>query len=141
MTKSPAKIEIKLPAIADYIQVARLAISGVSARMDFTIEEIEDIKIALSEACTNVVKHAYPEKDGNIFLTMIVAPENLEIIIKDEGVGFIPGQKINTEPKVGEDQFGLGLGLAFIKSLMTTHEIISEPGKGTVIKMTKQKKG
>ena len=52
-------VKLTVPAVSDYIAVVRLAIAGVAARMNFSVDEIEDIKVAVSEACTNVVRHAY----------------------------------------------------------------------------------
>ena len=63
------KLTFQIPAKSDYVGVIRLAVSGIASRMEFTIEKIEDIKIAVSEACTNVVLYAY-ENDENAGITV-----------------------------------------------------------------------
>ncbi len=127
----------------EFVGVVRLAISGVAARLNFTIDEIEDIKISVSEACTNVIQHAYgsssnPETDI-IEIKAYIVGESLEIIVKDFGKGFdlsiigTPEQR-----KKSEEKMGLGLGLTFIKSLMDDTNFESIEGKGTTIQMKKK---
>ena len=64
MSNEPVKVELSIPSISEYVGVARLAVAGVASRLKFTHEEIEDIKIAVSEACTNAVQYAYGEGTG-----------------------------------------------------------------------------
>lgn len=135
------EIKLTIPAVSDYVAVARLAVSGVAARMNFSIDEIDDLKVAVSEACNNVVQHAFDET-GTIDLTFRVHPHLLEIIVKDFGKGFdvanIKSKKHDGVSETDSDtQFGLGLGLTFIKSLMDTSEVTSVLGSGTTVSMTK----
>ena len=135
-------LNFDLPAAAEYVVVARLAISGVASRMDFTIEEIEDIKIAVSEACTNCVQHAYlnQPQEGRISMRCDVYEDKLHIAVSDTGKGFDPailGSEIQRENS--ETNLGLGLGLTFVKSLMDESDFQSEAGKGTTISMAKYK--
>ena len=142
MTKK-LEISLQIPALAEFVGVARLAISGVAARMNFTIDEIEDIKISISEACTNVIQHAYeenldPQKDI-IDIKIYVDGDQLEIIVKDFGKGFdvsIVGTA--EQKKKSTEKMGLGLGLTFIQSLMDHADFQSSEGKGTTIQMKKQ---
>jgi len=132
-------VKVEIPALSEYVAVIRLAISGVATRMHFNIEEIEDIKIAVSEACTNVVQHAYPHQtDGKINLVATLSDEKLDIAISDSGKGFDAKNPVSDKQDGSNGvNFGLGLGLTFIRSLMDSSEIISEPNKGTTIRMTK----
>ena len=142
MADQPLEIKMTIPAASEYVGVIRLAISGIATRMNFTIEEIEDIKISISEACTNAIQHAYGENpdatNAHIDVKAIVHKDKLEIIVNDYGKGFdlnILGteeQKRNSREKLG-----LGLGLTFIKSLMDDAEFTSIEGQGTVIRMVK----
>ena len=127
-------LEFKIPAKSDYVGVIRLAVSGIASRLQFSIEKIEDIKIALSEACTNVVLYAYSEhEEGFIHVTCTAYSDKLDITIKDTGIGF------NTDQvKKEKESTSLGLGLTFIKNLMDSVDIQSELGSGTTITMTKQ---
>ncbi len=135
----PVQIEMSIPCISEFVGIVRLAVSGIATRMNFNVEDIEDIKIAVSEACTNSVQYAY-EKDSSkrIFITCNMYSDKLEIIVKDEGKGFdvtksIPHRIDEPEP----DRLGLGLGITFIKSLMDDADIQSVIGQGTTVTMLK----
>jgi serine/threonine-protein kinase RsbW len=131
----PIQIDLSLPAIADFVAVARLTVSGVATRMNFTIDDIEDIKIAVSEACTNSIKHAYENSgEGKLDLKYVIDGTSLEITITDYGKGFDPD---NIAKNRDVNDLGLGLGITFVKSLMDKTEIVSKIGSGTTIKMTK----
>ena len=133
---------MRIPCSAEFIGVVRLAVSGIASRMNFTIEEIEDIKISISEACTNAIQHAFenpdPEKDF-IQIVVTMSDDSLDIEVSDFGRGFdlaILGTEEQKERS--REKLGLGLGLTFIKSLMDSTDFSSEPGKGTTIKMSKK---
>ena len=142
MTKK-LEISLVIPASAEFVGVARLAISGVASRMNFSIDEIEDIKISISEACTTVIQHAYGEnvdpQKHVIDIKVFIVGSELEIVVKDFGHGFdvsIVGTR--EQKKKSEERMGLGLGLTFIKSLMDYSDFQSKQGEGTVIQMKKQ---
>ncbi|MGE4170451.1 MAG: ATP-binding protein [Candidatus Margulisiibacteriota bacterium] len=131
-------IHLTIPAMSDYVGVVRLALSGLASRMNFTVEEIEDIKIAVSEACTNAVQHAYEAHEGRIDIDCYCHEDRLEIVVKDQGKGFNMSSLGTPEQKqASEEKLGLGLGLAFIQSLMSEASIESEPGKGTTVRISK----
>jgi serine/threonine-protein kinase RsbW len=139
MSTSQHTIELKIPASSEFISIVRLALSGVANRLEFTVEAIEDIKIALSEACTNVIQHAFhdPEKEC-IYVTFKLDEGSLEMTVKDTGKGFSPGDKAVDKSNPEQDgKFGLGLGLVFIRTLMDEVVLDSEIGKGTLIRMKK----
>ncbi len=137
MTQMPV-VQLSIPAQADFVAVARLTISGVAARMNFTIDDIEDIKVAVSEACTNAVQHAYQGGDGQIVIDAVMHDGLLEILVSDSGKGFDTENIVSSKQDGANDAlFGLGLGLTFIKSLMDTCDVSSSPA-GTVVKMTKR---
>jgi serine/threonine-protein kinase RsbW len=134
------KVSITIPSSSEYVGVVRLAISGIATRMNFTVEEIEDIKIAISEACTNAVQHAYPDTVGRINISSTIDNDKLTIEVSDHGVGFdtrILGSKEQREKS--EKKLGLGLGLTFIKNLMDEANVQSTLGQGTTIRMMKQR--
>jgi len=133
-------IIVNLPATSEYVSIARLSISGIASRLNFTVEDIEDIKIAVSEACTNAVQHAYENhaKTGRIEVKISTDEEKLEISVRDFGSGFNIGILGTEEQKKrSEEKLGLGLGLTFIKNLMDEVEIQTIPNEGTCIRMTK----
>ena len=136
---NPKLVTMTLPSSSEFVAIARLTVSGIAARMNFPIEMIEDLKVSLSEACTNVIQHAYSSTlTGEIFIKFQMHSDKLEIFIEDHGKGFDP--KVAVSPKQNNEtieSFGLGLGLTFIKSLMDEAEVTSVIGKGTVVRMVK----
>jgi serine/threonine-protein kinase RsbW len=140
----PENVEFSIPCMSDYVGVVRLAVSGLATRMNFSIEEIEDIKIAVSEACTNSAQYAFESPESErVQITFNLFKDKLEIIVKDTGCGFdvndlerIPIDERNLDD-VDELVPRLGLGLTFIKSLMDEMELTSEPGQGTTVRMAK----
>jgi serine/threonine-protein kinase RsbW len=136
---APEVIDLSIPCLADYVSVVRLSVSGVAARLNFTINDIEDIKIAVSEACTNAVQHAYPDRDdGRIEISYLMHKDKLEIIVKDHGKGFDPKNASSFKTNEGHvNKFGLGLGITFIKTLMDEATVDSSAGKGTTVTMIK----
>lgn len=140
MSKVADRIAVSLPADVKYISVARLVTAGVAARADLSIEAIEDLKIAISEACTNVTEHAFGDDAEagahHIKLAFYVSDKELTVEVEDEGCGFDPKHL----PPVAEKPFaeGAGLGLYLIGELMDDVKIESAPGSGTKIVMTKR---
>jgi len=141
-------ITMNIPAASEFVGVVRLAVSGIATRMNFPIADIEDIKIAISEACTNCVQHAYEEPEkGQIHITCNMYDTELEILVEDYGKGFdadqlpqgpreVPDHPPSSDPNA--EKIGLGLGVMFIKSLMDDADIQSEKGKGTQVRMVKR---
>ena len=136
----PLSMDMVFDAKSEFVGIVRLAVSGIASRMSFSVEEIEDIKIAISEACTNAIHHAYKAvDDAKVTINILVYPDQLEIFVKDDGVGFdtsiigTPKQQENSEANMS-----LGLGLTFVESLMDETEFNSTIGKGSVIRMIKK---
>ena len=118
---------------------ARSAVACFAAQMDPTLEELGDIRTAVSEAVTNCIVHAYPEKIGNITLRCRILKDNvLDILVKDRGIG-IPDLEQARRPAFttgGNDRSGMGITI--MESFMTTLEIRSRPGKGTTVHMRRK---
>lgn len=125
-------VNLSLPSKPEYVSVARLTASFVANKMGFDIEAIEDIKLAVGEACNNAVLHAGTSISYNLEFTQ--NSEMLVIEIKDFGDGF--NTNSYSEPKLDEPQEN-GLGLFIIKSLMDNVSIESKQGEGTKIVMSK----
>ena len=118
---------------------ARSAVACFAAQMDPTLEELGDIRTAVSEAVTNCIVHAYPEKLGNITLRCRILKDNvLDIVVKDKGVG-IPDLEQARRPSFttgGNDRSGMGFTI--MESFMTNLDISSKPGKGTTVHMRRK---
>lgn len=128
-------IKLTLPCKPEYVMVARMAISAIANKMEFDIEEIDDLKVAVGEACNNAILHGGGE-DKSYELRMNIQEDCLQIEVEDNGKGFDIEECKNPDlcnPKVG------GLGIFIIKTLMDKVDVVSEDGKGTTIIMVKNK--
>ena len=118
---------------------ARSAVACFAAQMDPTLEELGDIRTAVSEAVTNCIVHAYPDKLGTITLRCRILKDNvLDIVIKDKGVG-IPDVEQARRPSFttgGAERSGMGFTI--MESFMTTLEITSIEGRGTSVHMRRK---
>ena len=132
-------MHLEFPSRSANEAFARSAVAAFAAQMDPTLEELGDIKTAVSEAVTNCIVHAYPEKLGNITLRCRILKDNvLDIVIKDKGVG-IPDVDQARRPAYttgGADRSGMGFTI--MESFMTSFEIKSAPGKGTTVHMRRR---
>lgn len=134
-------IEMKFPAKPEYVGVIRLCISGIANRMGFTFEDIEDLKISVSEAVTNVVNHAYGEHDnGEVTLGFGVYESRLEVMVADHGGSFNLNEvKAKIGPYDNEESIENlregGFGLFLINTLMDKVEINNN--SGVIVLMTK----
>ena len=118
---------------------ARSAVACFAAQMDPTLEELGDIRTAVSEAVTNCIVHAYPNELGTITLRCRILKDNvLDIVVKDRGVGIadIEQARRPTYTTGGADRSGMGFTI--MESFMTSLEISSKPGKGTVVHMRRK---
>ena len=118
---------------------ARSAVACFAAQMDPTLEELGDIRTAVSEAVTNCIVHAYPNDLGMIILRCRILKDNvLDIVVKDRGVG-IPDVEQARRPAYttgGGDRSGMGFTI--MESFMSSLEITSSPGKGTTVHMRRK---
>ena len=134
-------LEMKIPAKTEYIAVVRLTVSGIANRMGFHYDDIEDIKVAVSEACTNAVEHGYDSsEDGYVTIGFGVYPDRLDVMVLDRGQSFNMEEvrqnlgPVDSDVSVEQLNEG-GLGLFLIESLMDKVEINGD--SGVVVMMTK----
>lgn len=144
MSKVADRIEMNVPAKAEYVGVVRLTASGVANRLGYSYDDIEDIKLAVAEACTNVVNHAYEKADDevshDIHLKFSVYEDRMEFVIADQGGAVdLDELKKNRGPlnasQAIEDMKEGGLGLFLIETLMD--EVDIQGDTGVIITMTK----
>ena len=130
---------LEFPSKSSNEAFARSAVSCFAAQMDPTIEELGDIRTAVSEAVTNAIVHGYPNGLGTITLRCRILKDNvLDIVIKDKGVG-IPDVDQARRPAYttgGADRSGMGFTI--MESFMSDLEISSRPGKGTTVHMRRR---
>ena len=135
---SENKFKLSFPSKSINESFARMAVSAFCMQFDPTIEQINDIKTAVSEAVTNCVVHAYPDQIGTIYITADIKENTLIISVKDKGVG-ISDVKKAMEPMFTTDTHNerAGLGFAVMQAFMDKVKVFSNPGKGTRVVMTK----
>ena len=118
---------------------ARSAVACFAAQMDPTLEELGDIRTAVSEAVTNCIVHAYPDAYGTIFLRCRILKDNvLDIVIKDKGVGIADIEQAKKPMYTTGGTERSGMGFTIMESFMTSLEITSEEGKGTTVHMRRK---
>ena len=100
MNAEVQRITLNLPATAEYVDIVRLNLYGVASKMGFSYEDIEDMKVAVSEACNNSVLYAYSHEGGMVEVVFEVDGEQLAITVKDEGSSFE-----NVNPAVSRSDF------------------------------------
>lgn len=118
------------------VGLARITAATFASELDFTLNEIEEIKVAVSEAVTNCIIHGYPNKEDKIEMKMKIEEDELTIIVTDYGVG-IPDIEAVLEPSFSTKDKHMGLGLAFIDSFMDDFDLESEENGGTIVTMKK----
>ncbi|WMT82526.1 MULTISPECIES: ATP-binding protein [Terrisporobacter] len=124
-------IKMEITANPEYVSIIRLTTSGIANKVGFCIDDIEDLKVAISEACTNAIKHSSEDR-FTIIYSMIENGLTIEII--DNGKGY--DRSSVSEPDI-DNLKESGMGLFIIESLMDEVIVESQEGKGTSIKMTK----
>ncbi len=133
------KFSMQLLSRSSNESFARVAVSAFVTQLDPTIEEINDIKTAVSEAVTNCIVHAYKNEIGNIYIQVRILECNVvEIKIRDKGCG-IPNVAQAMEPlytTAGGER--AGLGFAVMQSFMDNLRVVSKVGKGTTVTMKKR---
>ena len=118
---------------------ARSAVACFAAQMDPTMEELGDIRTAVSEAVTNCIVHAYPEKLGNITLRCRILKDNiLDIVVNDKGIGISDLEQARRPSFTTGGIDRSGMGFTIMESFMTNLEISSKPGKGTTVHMRRK---
>lgn len=125
---------------AEYMSVIRLTTSALASKVGFDIEEIDDIKVSIGEACNNIIKHGLDDDKGSFNIEYSVYKDKLTISVKDNGSGFDTSEI--KDPKIGSNVEKIdesGLGIFIIKSLMDEVVINSDEEHGTEIIMTKIK--
>ena len=132
-------MSLEFPSKSANEAFARSAVACFAAQMDPTLDELGDIRTAVSEAVTNCIVHAYPNSMGTITLRCRILKDNvLDIVIKDKGVG-IPDLELARRPAYttgGADRSGMGFTI--MESFMTSLEVSSELGKGTTVHMRRR---
>ena len=134
------EMTLAFDSISENEAFARVAVSAFVTQLNPTLEEVADIKTAVSEAVTNAIIHGYGKEGGEIFLDMTADPaeKTLTVCVTDTGAG-IQDVKKAMEPLYTTDTTGerSGMGFSFMEAFMDEVTVESEPGKGTAVTMKK----
>ena len=133
---SETEVRLTFPAKADYLLLARLALAGLARAYTVEPDVLADLKLAVTEACGNAVRHAYENGNGKgqVSVTFTFSDGRLEMVVEDEGSGLEPPEDDWSLPPELEG----GMGMAIIREIVDELVVASGPdGHGTVVRMTK----
>jgi serine/threonine-protein kinase RsbW len=127
MAESP-NVRLSLTNRSENVLVVREALTGLSEAIGLHTTDLYDIKTAVTEACNNVVVHAYEGDEGPIEIELYAAAEKVEVVVRDQGIGI--------HPRIGPSEPGaLGIGLTVIQALVSSVEFSDAGGQGTEVRM------
>ncbi|NLW46900.1 MAG: anti-sigma F factor [Firmicutes bacterium] len=129
-------IKYEFPSLPQNVGLARTVTAAFAAQLEFNLAEIEEIRVAVSEAVSNCVIHGYSGKTGIVQLELAVIKDALVITIRDFGKGIADIVQAK-QATFSTDPERMGLGLVFMESFMDRLEILSKPGEGTTVIMKK----
>ena len=132
-------LELIIDSKSENESFARVAVAAFCTRLDPTLEEITDIKTAVSEAVTNCIVHGYEGGKGKIYINVNITGNTAEVIVKDNGIGIENIEKAmeplyTTKP----EQERSGMGFSFMEAFMDELEVSSARNKGTTVIMRKK---
>ncbi len=136
--ESFGSVELKIPAKAEWVAVARLAVAAVASRLRFSVDEIEDIKLAIAEACTNCIQHG--SDADQIEVALEVLADELRVTVRDRGVS-LKLESVGTAAGFADEGRTEELGVFLIRALMDSVEYHVDPREGTELTMIKRVTG
>jgi serine/threonine-protein kinase RsbW len=132
---STSVLRLRIPAKAEYLVLGRLVLTGLSRSEPIDPDSLSDLKLALTEACTNSIRYAYGQDGGSIEISFELTGDLLAVEVVDDGPGFEPPAAPGDASQLDEG----GLGLAIIRAVSDTTEVGRRPdGKGSRIRFVKR---
>jgi serine/threonine-protein kinase RsbW len=130
---SPSTVTLTIPAKPEYLFFCRLALVGLARAGRIDPETLSDLKLVVTEACSNVIRHAYAEPGGRVFVRFDLEEDSLAVEVTDDGHGFQIDPSDFLEPRE------VGMGLAIIQALTDELELsVGNGGQGTVVRFRKR---
>ena len=134
MDPAERSVRLTIPAKAEYITLGRLALTAIARVRPLSDETLSDLKLALTEACTNSVRHAYREGGGTVEIVYQLEPDRLVVEVADDGDGFQLGDVDKSDN--GDLNEG-GLGIAIIRAVVDEVEIGERESGGSRLRFVK----
>ncbi len=132
-------MQLEFPSRSANEAFARSAVACFAAQLDPTLDELGDIKTAVSEAVTNCIVHAYPDAIGPIVLKARILPDHvLDIVVKDRGRGIADVEQARKPMFTTGGEERSGMGITIMESFMTDFKLSSAPNKGTTVHMKRK---
>jgi serine/threonine-protein kinase RsbW len=131
-------VRLTFPAKADYLLLARLALSGLARELPLDDEQLADLKLAVTEACGNVVRHAYSGADGDVSLVFTIEDGRLLMTVADRGVGIHVPDVPADEHDDSSGPLESGMGMPIIRAIVDELTVeAGSDGRGTTVRMVK----
>lgn len=131
-------LRIEFKSIGENVSLARIVVAAIASQLELTLSELEELKVAVSEAVSNAIIHGYKSQpDQIVALSARLYPGEIQVTVTDEGIGIEDIQKA-MEPTFSTDPERMGLGFVFMQSFADQLDVISKPGEGTSVCLIKQ---
>ncbi|MCL6612114.1 MAG: anti-sigma F factor [Peptococcaceae bacterium] len=131
------RMRVEFTSLPANVAFARVAAAAFASQLDFTLNDLEEIKVAVSEAVTNAIVHGYENSaGGTVVLAVEIRKNTLKIVVEDTGKGIEDMEKA-LQPAYSTDPERMGLGFAFMQSFSDSLKVESKPNAGTRVTMTK----
>lgn len=134
------QLKLEIMSKPENIGIARLTVASFAAQLDFTLNELEELKVVVSEAVSNAILHGYGDNEGIVEIEATLYPGTLALTVTDWGRGIADLEQAR-EPAFTTSEDRMGLGFTFIESFMDQVQIESTPGQGTRVMMEKSPEG
>ncbi|MGH3127915.1 MAG: ATP-binding protein [Gaiellaceae bacterium] len=133
---SESVVHLRFPARPDYLVLARLTLSGIARELPLGDEMLADLKLALTEACGNVVRHAYTDSDGDVSVAFTIDDSRILMTVRDSGDGIRAPDAIDETAVEGPLEGGMGMSI--IRAIVDELEVKpGHDGQGTIVRMVK----
>jgi len=131
-------VTLEIPAKAEYVVLGRLALAGLVRERRFSADAVADLKLALTEACTNSIRHAYDHERGQVHLSFEASPDRVVLKVRDQGGGF-HGDDVDCPEcaAVGVDLSEGGMGISIIRAVVDGFQLDHPETGGTILTLTK----
>ncbi len=131
-------VTLEIPAKAEYVVLGRLALAGLVRERRFSADAVADLKLALTEACTNSIRHAYDHERGQVHLSFEASTDRVVLRVRDQGGGFHDDDVDCPECRaVGIELSEGGMGISIIRAVVDEFRLDHPEAGGTILTLTK----